>query len=163
MSSFSFLRSARSIDYSGRWLHTVIFTGIMAAIDRSLPEMSMKTRTLLRAQLPRPKLIKAFLVASAVPGGADSRQRADKDYEEFMSRGMGASDGNSMWFQGAWQMLANITFKVEEPGDCARRTCEKRRSTEVSPLTMLYGALINYSRCQMSSLPMLVVRVTRTG
>ena len=108
----------------------MIFTSIIGHISRYLPELSAKTRTLLRAQLPRPKLVRILITASAVPAGAGAREKVDKDYEELKRLGPDASSNNTMWLQAAWQMIASIMFSLEESGDCTRRTCETKRSAE---------------------------------
>lgn len=104
---------------------TVILTGIIAAIDRFFPQLSAKTRTALRSQLPRPRVIKKLLVPSAYSTD-HQRQQLDRDYEDFVRNGMGAGPHNSMWVQGAWQMLVQIGHRIEEPGQCARRGCDKK-------------------------------------
>ncbi len=86
----------------------------------------------MRSQLPRPRLIKSLLAPGFIRGEED-RERLDNDYADLVARGMGSSPQNSMWTQGAWQMLEQVSSKVEEPGDCARRGCEKKVDAEGRP------------------------------
>ncbi|RDX53214.1 hypothetical protein OH76DRAFT_1343988 [Lentinus brumalis] len=110
----------------------MLLTSIIAALDRWIPQLSAKTRRLMRSQLPRPRLIKSLLAPGFIRGEED-RERLDNDYADLVARGMGSSPQNSMWTQGAWQMLEQVSSKVEEPGDCARRGCEKKVDAEGRP------------------------------
>ncbi len=103
----------------------VLLTGIMAAIERWLPKLSLKTTALLRSQLPRPRLMKRLLVPGIAKGEGE-REQMERDYQDFVRLGLNAGSQNSMYIQGAWQMLALIGVEVENEDECARRGCEKQ-------------------------------------
>ena len=97
----------------------------MAAIERWLPKFSLKTTALLRAQLPRPRLMKKLLVPGIVSGDGE-REQMERDYQNFVKLGLGAGPQNAMFIQGAWQMLALNGVQTEKEDECARRGCEKK-------------------------------------
>lgn len=111
---------------------SVLLVRIIAALDGWVPQMSTKTRKLVRSQLPRPRLTKRLLASGFIRGEEDN-QRLRRDHLDFVSRGMNANPQNTMFIQGARQVLEFIARKVEEPGECARRGCEKKVDTAGRP------------------------------
>lgn len=62
------------------------------------------------------------------PGNNDGEQsNVKKDYASLVSHDPATNEDNQMWIHGAWQILATIEHKVEQVGDCSRRSCEVKR------------------------------------
>ena len=104
-------------------------TAILSAIQGFIPHLSPKTLTLLRAQLPRPRMTKKLL-APAMISSEEQRQKLDHDYEEMASRRAGgAGPQNIMWSQGAWQMLALMQTEVGILVNASDGPAKSRRPT----------------------------------
>ncbi|KAI1788977.1 hypothetical protein LXA43DRAFT_598593 [Ganoderma leucocontextum] len=100
----------------------MVLAGVITAFDRYMPQCSAKTRKLLRSELPRPALVKRLFVLSSF--ASVGQENADND------RTASARKAIAMGMQHGWQTLAVLALRVTEPGDCTRRTCEKKRSAD---------------------------------
>ncbi|KAM5535714.1 hypothetical protein V8D89_010701 [Ganoderma adspersum] len=100
----------------------VVLAGVVTAFDRYTPQCSVKTRKLLRSELPRPALVKRlFVLASFASVG---NENAENDPAAMARKAAG------MAMQEGWQTLAVLALRMSDPEDCTRRTCENKRSAE---------------------------------
>ena len=142
--------------YRSDILFPVLLTGIVAAIGRWLPQLSGKTTTLLRSQLPRPRLMKQLLVPGIVQGDED-KAKMEREYQDFVKLGLEAGAQNAMFVQGAWQMLALVAVQVEDEHECARRGCQKKAVDAEDQAEFVCGMCKVTNYCSMTCLERYVV------
>lgn len=100
---------------------------MLSTFDTYLPKLSAKTRSKLRAELPRPRLM-STLIMLATKGSQDPAQLLALVGEDAVIRStVPVQDPrHPMWTITAWQLLLRLTNTMRPiRGTCTRRGCEK--------------------------------------
>ncbi|KAI0771939.1 hypothetical protein BD413DRAFT_547127 [Trametes elegans] len=106
----------------------MLISAILSTMDTNLPKLSPRTRSKLRSELPRPRIM-LTLILLATKG----RQEPEvllalvTEGEEVMQSQYSVRDPrHPVWTLTAWQLLLRVTNSLRPwRGTCTRRGCEK--------------------------------------
>ncbi|KAJ8487504.1 hypothetical protein ONZ51_g4133 [Trametes cubensis] len=98
---------------------------IMTTITSAYPKLSAKTRTALRAQLPRTGAVWRIVKFGLLRGVNSNERQCLRDYASFSSGRAIQNPYNPLWHQGAWETLASLGWKVRGSRFCSRRGCKR--------------------------------------
>ncbi|KAI0370196.1 hypothetical protein BV20DRAFT_1043932 [Pilatotrama ljubarskyi] len=106
----------------------MLISGLLSTLDSNLPKLSAKTRSKLRSELPRPRLLLVLiLLATRGREEVELLLAIITDSEKFMRSPVPTHDPrHPVWSITAWQLLLRITNSMRPlRGTCTRRGCEK--------------------------------------
>ncbi len=102
---------------------TVGLVMILHELIESIPKLSAKTTTALRAQFPRPHLVAQLKQAVGnVDGDPLFYQR---EIMKIDSGEQSPAAASGLWQHGALEMVESLTALLGSSGQCARRGCAK--------------------------------------
>ncbi|EIW61880.1 uncharacterized protein TRAVEDRAFT_70124, partial [Trametes versicolor FP-101664 SS1] len=132
--------------------NAMILTNIVSVIMTHIEVATLSTKTLaaLRAELPRPRIVKRMIVAgSTVTGDRESEARSRETMRGMkqMLGGGRPDENNGAWLQGVWQLLQSITFAVQDTGACTRRGCDRRAGKGAGTTCEMCKVTVNTSYC----------------
>lgn len=130
----------------------MILTNIVSVIKTHIEVATLSTRTLaaLRAELPRPRIVKRMIVAGSTLTGdreSEARNRETMRGMKQMLRGGRPDANNGAWLQGVWQLLQSITFAAQDTGACTRRGCDRRVDNGAGTTCQMCKVTVNTSYC----------------
>ena len=136
----------------------VIMTEIITCITSSL---SNETRTIVRAQLPRPRLIKRLMIYGAIQEVQQTKQ-LEHGSEDASNNNERKRPEVTIWSQKAWQSLMGLTLSSgKDNAHCARRSCEEPSSDAEEASC---GACKKFKYCSKECLERYVASLSfRTG
>ncbi|OJT10521.1 hypothetical protein TRAPUB_12959 [Trametes pubescens] len=139
----------------------VVLTNIVSVIMTHIELESLSARTLaaLRAELPRPRIVKRMIVAGSTLTGdreSEARNRETMRGMKDMLGGRFPDENNGAWLQGVWQLLQSIAFAVQDEGACARRGCDRRADKGAGTTCKMCKVTVDTSYCSKVPSPTFV-------
>lgn len=141
-----------AIDDVGSRIRAVILTNIVSVIMTHIEVATLSTKTLaaLRAELPRPRIVKRMIVAGSTVTGDRESEARNRETMRGMKQMLGGGrpdENNGAWLQGVWQLLQSITFAVQDTGACTRRGCDRRAGKGAGTTCEMCKVTVNTSYC----------------
>lgn len=103
---------------------TVGLVMILHELIESIPKLSAKTTTALRAQFPRPRLV-AQLKKAVGNAEGDPMLIYQREIMKIDAGEQSPAAPSGLWKHGALEMVESLTALLGGSGQCARRGCAK--------------------------------------